>query len=132
MKATLPQRLWAKVEKTETCWLWTGYIKPSGHGQIQRGSRGEGNVNAHIAAYELLVGPLPDGYVLHHLCGVKRCVNPAHLECILRGEHPARHDDNISRSAPMREKGGVIGRCKRWQINRGRPCICGHHQEATT
>jgi hypothetical protein len=88
---TLSTRLWARVTKTKTCWLWTGYLKPSGHGQLQRGRRGEGLVPAHVAAYELLVGPVPDGLVLHHLCGVKECVRPAHCQPVTRAEHPGLH-----------------------------------------
>lgn len=123
----LSTRFWEKVEKTDSCWLWIGYIKPSGHGQIQRGRRGEGAVNAHIAAYELLVGPLPEGKVLHHLCGVKRCVNPDHLVPVTRAEHPWLHRDNIVYDARLREAGGRRGRCQNWQIKRGLPCICGTH-----
>ncbi len=74
-------RFWAKVNKTETCWLWTGGT-----------SRGSGEpygsfhpsrsvlVRAHVFAYEMLVGPVPLGLVLDHLCRVRMCCNPAHLE----------------------------------------------------
>lgn len=64
---------WDLVEKTETCWLWRGYIMPSGYGQRQ-------NRLVHRVAYEELVGPIPDGLQLDHLCRVRHCLNPAHLE----------------------------------------------------
>lgn len=88
---SLLDRLLKYTEKTSSCWLWTGYTKPSGHGQLQRGGRHLGAVNAHIAAYELFIGKPPQGYVLHHLCGQKACVNPKHLLPVTRAEHPALH-----------------------------------------
>lgn len=76
------------------CVLWTGYIAPSGYGQFyKRGSgRGAKRGYAHREAYELFVGPIPEGMVIDHLCRVKACVNPMHLEVVtirenlLRGE----------------------------------------------
>lgn len=77
-------RFWATVEKTETCWLWIG-SKNRGYGAFNptHGS----SVRAHRYAYELLVGPIPDGLTLDHLCRVRACVNPAHLEPVTRGEN---------------------------------------------
>jgi hypothetical protein len=88
-------RFWSRVVKTESCWLWTGALSGGyGHCRItlDGASRARG---AHRVAYELLVGPVPDGFELDHLCRVKHCVNPAHLEPVthrenmLRGEVPA-------------------------------------------
>lgn len=68
------------------CWLWTGRKYGSnrpygcfcGGERTQRGSRSA--VAAHRFSYELIVGPIPDGLVVDHLCHVELCVNPAHLE----------------------------------------------------
>jgi hypothetical protein len=74
----LEERFWAKVRKTPDCWLWTGStVGTWGYGQVSIGRR---RIPVHRYAYELLVGPIPDGLVIDHLCRVPHCVNPAHLE----------------------------------------------------
>lgn len=77
----LHRRFWFRVLVTETCWLWTGPLNPkSGYGmQIQHRGR---KYQAHRLAYESIVGPIPDGLQLDHLCRVRHCVNPAHLEAV--------------------------------------------------
>jgi hypothetical protein len=80
----LEERFWDKVERTETCWLWTGATR-RGYGHLFP------NKVAHRLAYEWLVGPIPDGLTLDHLCGVKRCVNPSHLEAVTIGENVRRY-----------------------------------------
>lgn len=70
----------AKVTKTDGCWLWQGSRTRSGYGQVGAGRR---TVRAHRLAYELLVGPIPTGKQLDHLCRVRHCVNPAHLEPVV-------------------------------------------------
>lgn len=93
------QRFWSRVEKTPTCWLWTGYTTSRGYGQLGKGS---GPTQAHLAhrvAYELLVGPVPAGLELDHLCRNPPCVNPSHLE-------PVTHAEN------MRRAGAVVTQCK--------------------
>jgi len=77
---TLEERLWAKVDKKESCWLWTGSLQGSGYATIRLGGRGSKFQMAHRAAYEILRGPIPDGLQLDHLCRVRHCVNPDHLE----------------------------------------------------
>jgi hypothetical protein len=83
---TFDERFWAKVEKTDSCWLWTGSTR-SAYGTFWNGQRA---ANAHRVAYELLVGPIPEGLELDHLCRVPTCVNPAHLE-------PVTHAENVRR-----------------------------------
>jgi hypothetical protein len=83
----LPARFWAKVDKTETCWLFTVNIAPEGYGKFSFHGRTR---NAHRVVYEALVGPIPDGLDLDHLCRVRHCVNPAHLEPVTRAENARR------------------------------------------
>lgn len=87
-------RFWAGVEKTETCWLWTGYIrKNDGYGLFFDGKR---QVLVHRFAYELLVGPIPSGLDLDHVrargCTHRNCVRPDHLEPVTPWENMRRGD----------------------------------------
>jgi hypothetical protein len=79
-------RFWANVQKSEGCWLWIGLRITSGYGQFWFGKR---KVRmAHRAAYELMVGPIPPGFILRHRCDNPPCVRPDHLE-------PGTQKDNI-------------------------------------
>lgn len=81
---TVAERFWPRIDKTSTCWLWTGAKQSAGYGHLYV----EGRTHlAHRLAYETLVGPVPDGLVLDHLCRVHHCVNPAHLEPVTLAEN---------------------------------------------
>lgn len=90
------ERFLAKVQVGETpddCWLWTGH-RHRGYGQFNAGTRtAAGNqkpVGAHRWSYEHYCGPIPTGLVIDHLCEVRECVNPAHLEVVTNAENIAR------------------------------------------
>ena len=76
-------------EPNTGCWLWVGTTSPNGYGRFWSKGR---LAYAHRHAYERWVGPIPDGLQLDHLCRVRCCVNPGHLEAVtcrenlLRGE----------------------------------------------
>jgi HNH endonuclease len=80
------ERFWPNVEKTATCWLWRAHLN-GGYGYFRAGGQ---PIRAHVFAYRLLVGSIPKGRDLHHLCEVPACVNPAHLEPLTRREHSLR------------------------------------------
>lgn len=86
---------WRKVDKTATCWLWTGYRDSGGYGHfgVWNGEK-QIDVPAHRYAYELLVGPIPPGLHIDHVvergCRHRHCVNPAHLEPVTPGENIRR------------------------------------------
>jgi hypothetical protein len=86
-KPTAEDVFWSRVEKTDTCWLWRGYVQPDGYPRFKFDGRPH---NAHRLAYEWLVDPIPDGLQIDHLCRVKICVNPAHLQAVTSGENTRR------------------------------------------
>jgi hypothetical protein len=69
-------RFWAKVEKTDFCWLWRASAKPGGAGFFRAGGK---NRIASRFAWELHCGPIPPGMVVCHRCDMPTCVNPTHL-----------------------------------------------------
>ena len=74
---TLGERFWRKANRglPSECWRWKGHKTPTGYGRYV----GEG---AHRVAYRLLLGPIPVGMTIDHLCRVRDCVNPAHMELV--------------------------------------------------
>lgn len=78
VRGTPSERFWRKVQKTAACWEWRAFRDQDGYGVF--GVRTGLSVRAHRFAYEDLVGPIPDGLVIDHLCRNRACVNPAHLE----------------------------------------------------
>lgn len=89
------EHFWARVNKQGPihpqlgqCWQWI--LRPSAHGYPYLSLGRSKNVRAHRFAYELLVGPIPLGLTIDHLCENKMCVNPKHLEPTTIGENARR------------------------------------------
>lgn len=85
----LPDKIQDKIspEPNTGCWLWTACINTSGYaGLWWDGKKRE----AHRVVYELAVGPVPAGLQLDHLCRVRSCVNPEHLEPVTPKENVHR------------------------------------------
>lgn len=76
-----------KVEFTDDCWEWLGWLDRYGYGGFWFRDR---NDVAHRAAYELLVEPIPAGMEIDHLCRNRSCVNPDHLEVVTHGVNTLR------------------------------------------
>src|SRR5262245_15640810 len=75
---------WENVDKTGEHWLWTGQTV-GGYGRW-------GKYPAHVAAYALTTGSLPQRWQqVHHTCEVTLCVRPEHLAAITRSEHKRIH-----------------------------------------
>ena len=74
-------------EPNSGCWLWERTIHPTGYGKAWDGKK---VVYAHRLSYELHVGAIPEGMVLDHLCRVRSCVNPDHLQPVSQYENIAR------------------------------------------
>ncbi len=68
-------RFLAKVNRVDGCWLWIGAPGPGGYGQFWL----DGPKRAHRVAYELFIGPIPEGLQVCHDCDTPGCVNPEHL-----------------------------------------------------
>jgi hypothetical protein len=71
------ERFWEKVDKTDTCWLWTDRLDANGYARFWVKPR---TLFAHRFSFELHRGPIPAGMTIDHRCRVRHCVNPAHLE----------------------------------------------------
>ena len=82
------ERFWEKVDKTDTCWLWTAALGVGGYGEFRVTATLQGK--AHRWAWENLVGPIPEGLTIDHLCKIRRCVNPAHMELVTSAENALR------------------------------------------
>src|SRR5258708_27487935 len=85
------------------CWIWTGYIGKDGYGVAYLQGR---NHRAHRVAYILLVGEIPPLLHLDHLCNVRPCVNPAHLEPVTWLENNRR--DGLKRRQDTCAQGHVM------------------------
>lgn len=81
-------RLADKFEIADSgCWLWTAAKNPAGYGVVSRDRRAR---LAHRVVYEVVVGPIPDGSDLDHLCSTPACIHPDHLEPVSHGENMRR------------------------------------------
>jgi hypothetical protein len=74
---TPEERFWAKVDANGVCWEWLAGKLPTGYGSFRVNGK---SLYAHRFAWETLMGPIPAGLVLDHLCRNPSCVNPDHLE----------------------------------------------------
>jgi hypothetical protein len=81
VRRPLEERFWEKVIVGEgsECWPWIASRHPGGYGMFRVGNRPH---HAHVVAYNLAVGPVPEGLQIDHLCRVRHCVNPTHLEAV--------------------------------------------------
>lgn len=93
-------RILARVEVGEDHWLWPGSVTADGYPTIKVGQEVK---LVYRVLYEALVGPIPDGHELDHLCNVRRCVRPEHLE-------PVTHAENCRRAwARRRDQPATTG-----------------------
>ena len=78
----LPERFWSKVNESPTgCWIWTAAHTADGYANLKVDGKA---IRAHRFAYQALVGSIPDGLDIDHLCRVRDCVNPCHMQPVTR------------------------------------------------
>lgn len=125
MEPTLSDRFWSKVDKfgpvsehspeLGECWLWTASLIGGGYGQYHETRNGKHrSLYAHRVIYEALIGPIPVGLEIDHLCRVRRCVNPIHLEAV-------SHQENVLRGESL-----AAQRAKRTHCPQGHPYYGGN------
>jgi HNH endonuclease len=87
-------KIW--VDPFSGCWIWTAHITDFGYGQFWDGER---LVGAHVYSYRRAKGPVPEGKDLDHLCRVRKCVCPDHLEPVTRQVNLLRGDTIPAKNA---------------------------------
>jgi hypothetical protein len=122
----LPARFFDKIKISEDsgCWVWTAKKSKSGYGRYMVNSRFQ---FAHRVSYEALVGPIPAGLYVDHVCFNHACVNPEHLRATTRKQN-AEH----RQSANKQNRSGIRGVHNdrgRWRVrvgHNGRDVPGGH------
>ena len=128
----ISERFWGKVRRTDSCWLWEASCNKYGYGQFFLNGKPR---KAHRVAYEMTRGPIPAGLEIDHLCFVRNCVRPDHMEAVT-------HQDNLLRSPTFQSRNAAKTHCLRGHAfdsanthylrNGGRRCrACDRFRKAT-
>lgn len=108
MRKTVVDRFWDKVNKTDTCWEWTGKISRTGYGEITKSvSHFKTYFRTHRFSYELHFGKIKDGLFVCHSCDNRKCVNPVHL---FLGTIEENHKDMVAKNRHYTPRNPKTGR----------------------
>ena len=112
-----------EVDPETGCWLWTRSKSLDGYGWT---SLNDKTYQAHRLVWILLVGPIPDGLVIDHLCRTRHCVNVTHMELVTPGENVRRSPTTPAGQEHCLKCGGefsIINKGKKHQQRRCIPCM---------
>lgn len=105
------------VNSENGCWEWQGTVRDDGYGKYHKSY-------THRLVYGALVGPIPDGLELDHLCRNRRCCNPEHLEAVTRRVNILRSPiaiQSLRRNRTVCSKGHPLeGENLRYETSNGR------------
>lgn len=119
-KRPLAERFWEKVDKSGDCWEWLG-SRVWGYGQFHVSEPKRTSLKAHRFAYELAVGPIPEGLIIDHMCHNKGCVNPSHLRPVTD-----KQNQENRKGASWQSKTGIRGVSRHTHLN-GWVAAVQHH-----
>ena len=115
------ERFWSKVNKTNTCWLWTGASNHGGYGILSLGGRAH---IAHRLSFEMHTGkPVPAGKMICHRCDTPACVNPAHLYAGTAATNAADRRKRVKREVVLPKKIARLIRVMTFDLGEGRALI---------
>ena len=104
------------------CWVWMGHINSRGYGHVGRHSI------VHRVIYSLAKGPIPPTYTIDHLCRVRCCINPSHLEAVSQGVNTLRGETVATRNAAKTHciRGHAFDLANTYHVGRSRQCRACH------